>query len=652
MLLTLFEAFLHRSNQTSAVSLPCHPAVICRVTGVLFMILAALVPASLFAQPSPETGTEALLLIARERGLAARPYWRSLLHCPKNDAPYESLLDDPAFFLAKTGKTDADAELNALIRTFFDPASEAEMPPICRFIARYTWVYEQLADVIPTPPLTCEEAERLSPSSATLVFPTYHLNNPASMFGHSFITIETDYQTPVLSDAVNYAALPDSRNPITYMFKGMAGSFKGYYSILPYYKKIQEYGDMAQRDIWEYPLNLTPEETRRMVLHILELKSSYSYYYFFDKNCSYMLQFLLETARPSLNLTQEKGLTVIPIDTIKAMQQQGLITEARYRPSNGSRIQAGLGRLTKPEVKLARELSNAELSPADLLTMDLPDAKKRVILNLVTDVTRYRRAKKKLSQDEFRGLFLPTLKARKTLGKGGPQERGGPAPPDPTTGHDAARVSASLGVRDGESFEELTITPAFTNLLNTDYTKREGVQIEFLKARARYDNQNKSLDLQEFSLLDIVSLSPRNTFIRPLSWTFHAGYEQRMMESGDNQGTYALRAATGMAWGITDESLFFLLPEGEIIASKGLDKGGALGAGIYSGVLFSPTERWRSMLSGHLTRRLPDNTTESRVSFDNNLTLNRNNRVGLSIARSDVKHHHAWETTLSWHRYF
>ncbi|WP_180137431.1 DUF4105 domain-containing protein [Desulfoluna butyratoxydans] len=614
------------------------------------LLCIALVPAPLFAEP-PDAGTEALVRIARERKLSENPYWRTLLHCPVGLTPYRSYIDDPAFFLAETGKTDADAELTALIRTFFTGEAPGDVP-LCRFIARYTWVYDQLSDVLDTPPLVCEEAARLRPSSATLIFPTYHLNNPASMFGHTFLTIETDYQAPVLADAVNYAALPDSQNPITYMFKGIVGSFKGYYAILPYYKKIQEYGDMAQRDIWEYPLTLTPEETRRMVLHILELKESYSYYYFFDKNCSYMLQFLLETARPGLSLTHEKGLTVIPIDTIKAMQKAGLISEARYRPSLGSRIQAGVRRLSKDEVRLAQNLSDGTLPPTDFLAMELPDRTKRVTLDLVTDVTRYRRAKKKLSQEEFRPRFLGTLKARKTLGKGSPEEKAVPAPPEPTTGHDASRVSATFGVRDGDSFEELAFTPAFTNLLTTDYTRREGVQIEFLHTRVRYDNEDNELDLEAFTVLDILSLSPRNPFIRPLSWTFHAGYEKRMTEAGDMKGAYSLRAATGMTWNLSDDSLFFILPEAELLASKGLDKGISVGPGLRTGLLFSPTERWRMLLSGNITRRMPDDTTETHAAFETNLTVNRNNRIGLSISRTDVESQHAWETSLSWHRYF
>ncbi|MCK7512715.1 MAG: DUF4105 domain-containing protein [Desulfobacterales bacterium] len=68
--------------------------------------------------------------------------------------------------------------------------------------------------------------------------------------------------------------------------------------MLPYYAKLQEYSDVDHRDIWEYSLNLTEPEIRRMMLHIRELDAIASDYYFFDENCSYLLFSLLEAARP------------------------------------------------------------------------------------------------------------------------------------------------------------------------------------------------------------------------------------------------------------------------------------------------------------------------------------------------------------------
>jgi hypothetical protein len=39
-------------------------------------------------------------------------------------------------------------------------------------------------------------------------------------------------------------------------------AISGEYSLMPYYRKVKEYGDFESRDLWEYELNLSPEETR------------------------------------------------------------------------------------------------------------------------------------------------------------------------------------------------------------------------------------------------------------------------------------------------------------------------------------------------------------------------------------------------------
>lgn len=79
------------------------------------------------------------------------------------------------------------------------------------------------------------------------------------------------------------------------------------------------------RDIWEYRLNLNKEEVRNLMRHLWELQEIYSYYYFFNENCSYNLLFLLDVARPGNQLVQQFNHWVIPIDTIKAIRSLPLI---------------------------------------------------------------------------------------------------------------------------------------------------------------------------------------------------------------------------------------------------------------------------------------------------------------------------------------
>jgi len=49
------------------------------------------------------------------------PYWHILLHYKPGVSGYESLVDDPRYFLAPDGKTNPETELDATIRAFFEP---------------------------------------------------------------------------------------------------------------------------------------------------------------------------------------------------------------------------------------------------------------------------------------------------------------------------------------------------------------------------------------------------------------------------------------------------------------------------------------------------------------------------------------------------
>jgi len=194
-------------------------------------------------------------------------YWHVMLHYKGNCFGTKSLIDDPRFFLAEKGKYDPKAELHATIRAFFEPEREGQKHPVCRFIARYHWLKEQLSiDSGRLPVPVCEEFNRIienvRPETANIIFPTSHINSPASMFGHTFLTVDTANRNKLLSYAVNYSALTRETFGPLYAFKGVFGFYKGYFSIQPYYEKIREYNDYNQRDIWEYRLNLTRKKLR------------------------------------------------------------------------------------------------------------------------------------------------------------------------------------------------------------------------------------------------------------------------------------------------------------------------------------------------------------------------------------------------------
>ena len=70
-----------------------------------------------------------------------------------------------------------------------------------------------------------------------MVFPTAHINSPASMYGHTFLRVSSDEETPLISNAINYAAKTTDTNGFIFAYKGLFGEYEGRYSIYLIMKK-------------------------------------------------------------------------------------------------------------------------------------------------------------------------------------------------------------------------------------------------------------------------------------------------------------------------------------------------------------------------------------------------------------------------------
>lgn len=379
---------------------------------------------------------------------------------------------------------------------------------MCRYIARTRWLQEQLS-LTDLPKHSCTEYEnvlkRVDPRSATLVFPAAHINSPASMFGHTFIRINSSYNSRLLSHAINYAAdaNPDTENAIIFSIKGLFGGYFGTYSLLPYYEKLKEYRDTESRDIWEYHLNLTQDETLRMLEHIWELKESRSYYYFFTENCSYNMLWLLELARPTLRLRDSFAYQIIPLETVHAAKAESLIQSAHYRPSRRSKLLHYERLLAKEFAHYLFDLVEKRITPQEVAANPIiPLEQKRYILEATIEYLEYSFSRNDLTKEEHIGLVYAIAQ-------------------NPVDGHQSIRAFAGLGFLEGSSVQYLGIRPAYHDLFESNYGFLRGTQIEFMNLVLKHHDKEYALD--EATIISIVSLSERSLFINNISWKAKIG---------------------------------------------------------------------------------------------------------------------------------
>jgi hypothetical protein len=310
---------------------------------------------------------------ALEQNLWVNPIWINLLHYDVShqnqlsDIRFLSQVDDDRFFNAEFGKTNSKAELLATIKAFYRTDVRDDQHPQCLFTARLNWLTEQLSIASQSLPVNdCVEYKAwraiVDADQVTLIFPAYHLNSPSSMFGHTLLRLDKKFgnnESKWLSYAVNFGANTNSvdDNSIFYAFKGLAGGYPGNFIVTPYYKKIQEYNRIENRDIWEYTLDLNAQETSRMITHLWELKEMNFDYFFFDENRSYRLLELLEVARPGIELTDEFILTAIPVDTVRAIERVDMITKIEYRPSQLTKLQQLFDQMSDLELDMVKSIS-------------------------------------------------------------------------------------------------------------------------------------------------------------------------------------------------------------------------------------------------------------------------------------------------------
>ncbi len=619
---------------------------------IFFLLLFSLAEAK---EPVENNSTDQLIKTAAEKKLYDDRYWQILMHYREQTIGVESQIDDPAFFLSQDGKTHPKAELEATIQTLFQPDAQAAAPYICKFYARFVWLKEALG--IPADCFadrTCPEIDQISPRAAYLIFPTYFMNNPSTLFSHTLLAIDTGYTNKRLSNAVNYAAYTEGRTGMSFALRGLVGLFKGYYTVTPYYKKIQEYADINQRDIWEYELNLTPEEIRRMIRHIKELDLIYTDYYFFDENCSYNILFLLEAARPSLHLTDQFFLAVIPIDTLEVIQNAGLITSSSYRPARGTRIRHQVSSMAPEDVHAALAAGRGETPPEDILSRPLPAERKIEILDLAADAVQYRFVKEDIDKKGYQQQVLAVLNARSKLGQSEKDiDAAIPPPPDPLLGHKSRRASLGFGIENGDAFMDTRIRPAMTDLVDMDYIHNQGAQIEFWDIRGRYYPEDRRFALEKFDALDIVSIAPRDVFFKPYSWKFNTGVHRKPMADGKDKLYYRINAGGGLASPFPFLGLCYAMVESEADAGGRLEDNFALGAGGETGTVLTLTPCWKSHLYGRAVRfALGDAHADYSAGWIHNFRLTQNNQVSLEFSweKSHAKSVSLME--LMWHLYY
>jgi hypothetical protein len=564
------------------------------------------------------TPTEQLQQLARERQLADAPMWHALLHYRRHPLTRQlrSLADDPGFFLAPQGRTNPQAELDATIAAFFDaePRHALDQAAACRFIARERWLRQELGAAPRLwPEAECERFAQwragMRADRVSMIFPSAYLNSPASMYGHTFLRLDANQGesagSPMLSYAINYAANGDQNEGLAFAFKGLVGLYPGQFTNAPYYLRIREYNDLENRDIWEYELDLNPDEIERLLAHTWELGPTRFDYFFFDENCSYHLLALLDAARPGWNLVDDFTWWAIPVDTIRAViRTPGMLKAVRYRPANSTELRERAHRLGPENARLARDIADGTQPLEAVQAANLTPEQQALALETAERLVAYDAVREGWSEPQAQARRMPLLRARAALPAG--EAVTVPTPKDdPTTGHASARIDVMAGRRAGSDFYTFTARPAYHDLLDPPAGYQRGAAIQFFQT-VLSRSAHGHVQLERFTPVDISSLSPHEPLLRARSWRVGMHLRRDPFGQADERRRMGaeVRGGPGWAWQLGGDGIGDLMPYAFLDNHlqwdrRRADQPWALGSGLAAGLLWQATPHLGVQLEGH-----------------------------------------------------
>ena len=538
---------------------------------------------------------------------------RILYYVPRWTLQRTGLIDTPGFYLSKDGASDPVAEMYQTIAAFEAPVpADPNNHAICLFPLRFKFLSSHLKlRPLHTPKIDCgnyrEWREAFPITGASLVFSSNYLNNPSSMYGHTFLRLHRKTEggsapSPLLDYAINFAANPTTDNPILYPILGLTGRFFGTFTLMPYYLKVQEYNNAESRDLWEFPLEFNTDETDSLMASLWEVGPHGIRYWYFDENCSFILLGTIAAAKPSASAIDEFPNVVSPKDTITELISYGALGTPVRRLSAMSRLNGRRQQLNGDDTDLFQRQTATDHVLPEVLA--LPKERAAAVLDTLIEWIAFR---EKLAGNretlKYRTLWDETLSTRAKLGIASPTLVGDiNISSRPEVGHPAQRVS--LGVKAADRYSAETLVGMRFTLHDTlspaaGYSRDQEISMGDFNASIRKSESGASkLYPERATIVRILSVPSVDLITRSFAWTLSLGGDRIYGPDDATWFAYHFEVGAGIAYDLTSYLKVFTMPVVETGFLTRDDLGLDSGIGGRSGVMWDASDSLRIGATG------------------------------------------------------
>lgn len=251
-----------------------------------------------------------------------RKTWEGLLHYSSG----QSLIDPGStFFLSRNGWKDPAAELLTTIDYF-----QNNQEGMCSYPARFYLIYGHLPDTAKCFEFL-EYSKHINIENLSVVFASEDETSPVSSMGHVFL-MTGGRDANGIYKRHSFGFVADSSSS-SLLMQFLTDSIEGRYTLSPYDNTVHQYISEEHRSLWEYSVNMAPENRMILFLHMFELKTHKIKYSFFTHNCASGLNRILAAADPEFDYGKT-GWYITPVEYIKHVKVSGRIDNITLRPSS------------------------------------------------------------------------------------------------------------------------------------------------------------------------------------------------------------------------------------------------------------------------------------------------------------------------------
>ena len=591
----------------------------------IFLIMMIASPSLCFAGGEKD---QWLAKAARSR-LGESPQWaRILLYMPRWLGSPTSMADRSDFFLSPDGGKHPSKELMATIESFFAPWSGApDLHPLCRYPRRLKFIESSLSVKLPVEFHQACKAyhvwrEENSIKGISLVFASNYLNNPASLYGHTFLRLHRNRDdgtgaSPLLDYAVNFAANPTTDHPILYPLFGMTGRFFGTFSLMPYYVKVQEYNNAESRDLFEYPLTLTDDEVDSFMAMLWEVGPYGIRYWYMDENCSYVLLAMIAASKPELDVVDHFPGVVSPKDTLLVLKPTRILGTPVRRPSAMTRFKVRRADLAPEELAiLGRQIKRRDLM-SEIKNAD-PASKARMLDALLAWIAWEEKLAGSKMPEKQSKLWSQTLAGRANLGVTSlPLDLNKNPVTSPEEGHKSHRTYLALrSIERGPSELMFGLRLTLHDFASppAGYSPDQETTMGDFQGVVRKKNDGSLMvEWERFTWVRILSVPSYDSMLPSPAWTLTAQTQRIWGYGVDSWLTHRLEGGAGIGYGnkagsirgwfIPVVAIGHLLPD--------MNPSIHTGIGLRSGLAADPATNLRFLVGLDVDRYLAKNNARS-----------------------------------------